>query len=189
MTSNMRGEPAGQRRRLFVFRHGETVWNREGRIQGQGDSPLTRRGAEQAMAMGETLRDHLSDPATARVFVSPSGRCRQTAALIADGAGLSYGAAVFHPALFELSFGLWEGLLYSEVDARWPRALAAREADLWGYRPQEGESYSMAARRILDFLASLTGEASGAGQDSGGDVVIVGHGATGKLLRGLAVET
>ena len=37
---------------IIVVRHGETEWNREGRLQGQGDSPLTERGLSQAVAMG-----------------------------------------------------------------------------------------------------------------------------------------
>ena len=40
---------------LYLARHGETVWNRDGRFQGRLDSPLTRRGLDQARRMGETL--------------------------------------------------------------------------------------------------------------------------------------
>jgi probable phosphoglycerate mutase len=36
---------------MILIRHGETIWNAEGRIQGQGDSPLTERGIAQARAV------------------------------------------------------------------------------------------------------------------------------------------
>lgn len=172
--------------RLFVFRHGETFWNRERRIQGHKDSPLTALGVRQALAMGESLRGRLTQPAAVRFFVSPSGRCRQTAALIAEGAGLAYGAADFRRELMEVGCGLWEGLLRTEVDARWPGATDARESDLWEYRPHEGESYRMASVRIRSFLDELAAPGD-AREGATGDNVIVGHGGTGKLLRGLAV--
>ncbi|MCB2120639.1 MAG: histidine phosphatase family protein, partial [Rhodobacteraceae bacterium] len=40
---------------LYVLRHGETVWNAEGRMQGTLDSPLTERGCAQARRQGEIL--------------------------------------------------------------------------------------------------------------------------------------
>ena len=44
---------------IFLFRHGETVWNAEKRAQGYLDSPLTAAGRAQARAMGETLARQL----------------------------------------------------------------------------------------------------------------------------------
>ena len=43
---------------LFVFRHGETDWNREGRLQGHTDTPLNATGLAQAEALAEQLRRH-----------------------------------------------------------------------------------------------------------------------------------
>ncbi|VEB50809.1 phosphoglycerate mutase 2 [Salmonella enterica subsp. enterica] len=39
---------------VYLVRHGETQWNAERRIQGQSDSPLTAKGEQQAMQVGET---------------------------------------------------------------------------------------------------------------------------------------
>ena len=47
---------------IYLLRHGETLWNRDGRQQGQRDSPLTRGGIAQAEAMGRRLRDEIGDP-------------------------------------------------------------------------------------------------------------------------------
>ena len=52
-------------KRLFIARHGETVFNAVGRMQGMDvHTPLTREGCEQAVRMGEALRSHVSDPAS-----------------------------------------------------------------------------------------------------------------------------
>jgi broad specificity phosphatase PhoE len=44
---------------IYLFRHGETVWNAEKRAQGQLDSPLTEAGREQARRMGQALAQEL----------------------------------------------------------------------------------------------------------------------------------
>ena len=65
---------------LFVFRHGETDWNREGRLQGHTDTRLNATGLAQAEALAESLRAHRpdavvsSDLARAQTLeVSPGG--------------------------------------------------------------------------------------------------------------------
>src|SRR5258707_14296931 len=54
-------EQGDDRRILFLFRHGETDWNREGRLQGYTDTPLNATGLAQAEALAETLRPHRLD--------------------------------------------------------------------------------------------------------------------------------
>lgn len=48
-------------KRIFVFRHGETDWNREGRIQGHLDIPLNATGREQALSLATQLLEHRFD--------------------------------------------------------------------------------------------------------------------------------
>ena len=66
---------------IYLIRHGETTWNREGRVQGHLDSPLTERGIAQAKAAGRTLRPLLNGE-NFLLLTSPLGRARQTAALV-----------------------------------------------------------------------------------------------------------
>ncbi len=68
-----------------MVRHGETQWNVESRIQGQGDSPLTASGLEQAEAIAGRLSSERFDVLVA----SDLGRAMQTAAAIARRCGHS----------------------------------------------------------------------------------------------------
>ncbi|MBL8705407.1 MAG: histidine phosphatase family protein, partial [Rhodospirillales bacterium] len=65
---------------IYLLRHGETLWNAEGRIQGQRDSVLSPRGERQASAMGRRLAGLLNGRADVALVSSPLGRTRQTAA-------------------------------------------------------------------------------------------------------------
>jgi probable phosphoglycerate mutase len=99
--------------RFIVVRHGETRWNVEERIQGQGDSPLTERGIAQAEAIGARLARERFD----LIVASDLGRAMDTARRIAARCALEV-----HPdaRLRERSFGQGEGLPYAEIDRRWP---------------------------------------------------------------------
>ena len=113
--------------RLFLVRHGETNWNREGRIQGQQDTPLNLRGLEQARRVAERLRGH----PFALVVSSPLSRALQTARAI-HGASDSPVPLQVDEGLTEIHHGDWEGRLAQEVRATWPSLL-----DRWHERPEE----------------------------------------------------
>ena len=67
--------------RVLFVRHGETTWNREGRIQGWASTPLTGRGRDQARATGVLLRDR----GVERVLASDLRRTQETARLLREG--------------------------------------------------------------------------------------------------------
>ena len=60
---------------LYLVRHGETEWNRQRRMQGSLDSPLTNEGRVHAQLHGALL----AREAVEHLFVSPLGRTRETA--------------------------------------------------------------------------------------------------------------
>lgn len=168
---------------VYMFRHGETVWNAEKRAQGILDSPLTETGRAQARAMGRALARELQqaghDPSIVVVRASPLGRVRETLALAAEEAGLSHDEQSFDDRLREMSWGEWDGLTGAEIEARWPGAMAARRLERWTYEPPGGENYIMAAARAqaaLDDIAALAMERP---------VAVFAHGAIGRVLRGL----
>jgi probable phosphoglycerate mutase len=69
--------------RVLFVRHGETTWNREGRVQGWAQTSLTGRGRDQARATGVYLRTLGID----RVLASDLRRAQETARLAGEGTG------------------------------------------------------------------------------------------------------
>jgi broad specificity phosphatase PhoE len=160
---------------IYVVRHGETVWNVEGRRQGSLDSPLTPRGVEQAGAAGRALRHALGARRDVVLECSPLGRARRTAEILCRELGWPETAIVTQPLLAELRQGTWEGLTPPEIDVRYPGARAARERDKWNYVFPGGESYADVARRARAWLAARAPDA---------DTIAVTHEMLSRTLVG-----
>lgn len=168
--------------RLIFVRHGETDWNREGRLQGQQDIPLNALGRDQAARSGRKLGKILGASVDTPDYVaSPLGRTRETMRIVRQTVGLEPDAYRVDPILKELSFGDWEGLTWPEVEAKSPDLARRRIADKWRFVPPAGESYEMLARRITPWLTAVER-----------DTVMVAHGGVARvmmaLVGGLAVE-
>ena len=163
---------------LYVLRHGETAWNTERRMQGTKNSPLTERGRQQALAMGRTLKQELArEPAPTLFLRSPLGRARETADIIGGELGLEPGEWTDDSRLAELRYGDWEGFSWREIELTHPTALADWRADPHGYCPPGGETHFELRRRTAAVLADIAA--------SGQRTVVVGHGVSGAVLRGL----
>ena len=104
------------------MRHGETEWNRIGRVQGLSDIPLNETGREQARHAGRRLAAEHCDA----VATSPLSRAADTAAIVAAEIGLPEPEVV--PALVERNYGEAEGLTGAEIDARFGGVVQARES-------------------------------------------------------------
>ncbi len=159
---------------LYLLRHGETVFNRENRIQGWRDSALTERGIAQAKRNGRVLAQLIDDPESHRLIASPIGRALNTARLVAFEMGRDAAHIRTDRRLVELSLGHWEGLTWDQVREQFPDDWAARRADKWHFHPPGGESYQQMAERLADWLAEHPDPA-----------IAVTHGAAGRILRGL----
>lgn len=160
---------------LFLIRHGETAWNRERRFQGQLDSPLTARGIEQAERAGKRLLAELDDPAAYRLTSSPLGRAHHTAALVARAIGRASGEITLDDRLKEMTWGHWDGLTATEIEARDPELWQARIDDRWTVAPPGGgETQQAILDRALAWLEDLAPAAR---------VVAVAHGALGRAIR------
>ena len=112
-------EQSRDRRLLFLFRHGETDWNREGRLQGHTDTPLNASGLAQAEALSEKLRPHRLDA----VVSSDLSRALTTARIVADALGVPLLA---DPGLRETAVGAAEGLLWADAKIRFGEGLTER---------------------------------------------------------------
>lgn len=163
--------------RFFIARHGETVFNAAGRIQGDVEhTPLTRAGFAQAEAMGEALRRRLGPRPPVALWASPTGRALQTLAVIAEHLELDWHAARTDARLREIGMGAWTGRFYDEIVAE--GGLVYDSATLlFSRHPPGGESYAQVADRLEAWLADH--------ETKGGDRLIVMHGMSARVLRGL----
>ena len=157
---------------IYLLRHGETVWNAANRLQGSQDSPLTDRGLAQADRLGRRLAEDLAGQTHIDAQVSPLGRARQTAERIARHIPLAFRQ---DPRLVEVSFGDWEGLTRTDIAARYPADMAAPD---WYFRAPGGESFEAARARVSGWLDEVRAGPAAV-------TVVVCHGLTGRLARGL----
>ena len=104
---------------LFLFRHGETDWNREGRLQGHTDTPLNATGVAQAQALAERLRPHRLDA----VVSSDLKRAQTTAQIVAEALRVPL---FIEAGLRETDVGLAEGLLWGDAKTRFGEGLTER---------------------------------------------------------------
>ena len=148
---------------LIVIRHGETMWNRDRRMQGTNDTILSDVGRAQAQALGRRLKDHKF----CALYSSDQSRARDTAHAIAEHTGREI---IVDARLQERRFGIFEGLLAEEIRARFPEEhsrFASRDPD---YEVPGGESARSFTQRCIGCLAEI------AGRHPGEEVVVVSHG-------------
>ena len=163
---------------LYMLRHGETAWNTERRMQGTRNSDLTERGRAQAVAMGRALKIELAREPGPTIFLrSPLGRTRETSLIVGRELGLDPAQWRDDPRLVELSYGDWEGSSWKEIEAHTPNALADWRADPESYCPPGGESHADLRRRVAAVLADIVASRT--------RTVVIGHGVSGAVLRGL----
>ena len=163
---------------LYYVRHGETDWNVAQRYQGQRDIPLNANGRTQAARNGKALLEKLGPEAEAMDFVaSPLARARETMEIVRREMGLAPHAYRLDTRLSEINYGHWEGEYWHELPTTDPEGFAARAADLWGWQPKGGESYSMLSDRVALWLADMKR-----------DAVVVSHGGVSRALRGIVLK-
>jgi len=133
---------------VYLARHGQTLWNTQGRRQGQLDSPLTTLGVEQVRRNAGLLS---VEPVDA-VFSSPLGRARASAQVLGASLGLP---VVVLEGLGEVDHGGFAGLTSAQIEAAYPRQLAVRERDKYRFRFPGGESYADADLRVRRVLAAI----------------------------------
>ena len=161
---------------IYFIRHGETPWNAEKRYQGRKDIPLNERGEAQALRNGEILaaelRRHGRAPADFEWHASPLQRTRDTMARVRRAFSEPLPPVRFDVRLMEISFGIIEGMLHSELPANMAVAPGGRDASYWHFRPEEGENYADVEQRLQQFAATMAGPS-----------IIVSHGGIARTLR------
>jgi len=169
--------PAGLNAVIAFVRHGESEWVREGRFQGQGDSPLSDLGRRQALLTARRIARRARRPALPlpggpprSVIHSPLARAAETAELLARAVNGGRGPDALEqpvpvrpePGFLEIGQGDWEGLPGAEVTARWGDQLAAWRRDpLTAWAPG-GESIADVDVRVRTALRPLLEELAAA---------------------------
>ncbi len=163
--------------RIFIARHGETVFNYAKRMQGdKRDTPLTRTGFAQADAMGSDLANWISPGHPLKLWSSPSGRALQTLAIICEHIGQDWHRALHDPRLFEINVGDWAGRTYAEIMEE-IGPIVDPETGLFSVRAPNGEWYDEIAARLSSWIADTA--------DYEGDRLVLMHGMSSRVLRGL----
>ena len=104
--------------KIVLIRHGETAWNRELRLQGRTDIPLSPEGITQMKQAGELLK--ALPFSIDKVVSSPLTRARQTAEILSEALGLPTDNIAIEPLFIERNFGAGEGMRYEEAQTRYP---------------------------------------------------------------------
>lgn len=159
----------GEATRIVAIRHGQTAWNAEARVQGHRDIELDDTGRWQAGRLARALHAEGIDA----IYSSDLARARQTAAPLAELAGLAVG---LEAGLRERAFGEFEGCSFDEVEARWPE-----QAERWRRRdpdfgPAGGERLADFRARVIDAVERL------ALAHPGEHIALVTHGGVLDLL-------
>jgi probable phosphoglycerate mutase len=163
---------------IILARHAETVFNAAARMQGHmAHTPLTRSGIAQAEAMGAALAEALGPRPDRDLWVSPSGRTQQTAAIVGEHLGHSFFDWRADTRLLEIDVGDWEGRYYADIVAEVGPIVDA-ERRLFSMPAPNGEWFPAIAARLTSWLADL---------DPARPVLAISHGITARVLRGLLV--
>lgn len=151
--------------KIYLIRHGQTLWNKEFRWQGRIDTQLDETGLAQAASVAERL---LGCDITA-IYASPLKRAKVTAETIGGALGLE---PFFREDLQEVSFGHWEGLRLDEV-----KQFHAGQLQIWESEPELDpgngiESYTNLRDRAVSALRDICAK-----HGNNDTIAIVTHGA------------
>ncbi|NGN97291.1 histidine phosphatase family protein [Grimontia sp. S25] len=154
---------------IHIFRHGETEWNIEGRMQGFKDSPLTELGKAQAVAARKKI-EHVNFDA---VFCSTSSRASDTAKILVNDVDIPIYET---DELREINMGSWEGMKHSDAKEQF----ATDYYDFWNrpgcYRMNGAESFHDLKVRSTACIKRISQEYVGK------RVLVVSHAALIKTL-------
>ncbi len=159
--------------RLIIVRHGYSITNAANRFTGQTDVPLTDEGKRQAECVADYLVSHEHIDT---VYSSDLCRAVDTARPTAERLGLPIHTDT---ALRELAMGVWEGMLFDDVNRLYASDVAERQKNVYHPCP-EGESTAQMFERVKGALWKIAAE------NEGKTVMVVTHGGAVRIINCLA---
>jgi probable phosphoglycerate mutase len=148
--------------RFGLVRHAETFWNRERRIQGQSDSPLTAKGKKDADNWGRQLSRFSWD----HILMSDTGRAVETATRMNQYLQAPIDA---DPRLREQDWGRWTGQIMTQIETEASYRLQTKHDTGWQFCPPGGED------RLSVWQRSHNALADAADRWCGDTIMIVTH--------------
>ena len=157
---------------LYIIRHGQTIWNATGRLQGHTDIDLDERGRASAIELGNKLE---SEGITFdAIYSSPLSRAYETACIIRGRQNIP---VIKDDRLKEIGFGEMEGVSYDVwLRSDSPYRFFFDEPDQY-FPPPGGESLEEVCERAKDFVQSELETDSKAEK-----ILVVAHGALNKAM-------
>lgn len=149
--------------KLFVARHGETIWNAQNKVCGVTDVELTDKGISQAKDLADIVQNYHID----RILSSPLKRAVETSKIVADK---NHIALHIDALLMEQNYGIYEG-----VDRKNESFLANKRN--FAYRYPNGESMMQVAYRVYGLIDKIKE------QYPGNNVLIISHGGVCRIIR------
>ena len=160
---------------FLLIRHGQTDWNIERKYTGQSDIPLNETGKAQARTAAAQLQ---ADPPDA-IYSSDLIRAYDTAKIIAEDLGMDIQQDA---RLREIHQGVWEGLHFDEIKARFANEFAARESNPLEVAPPGGETVGQVQARVLEALSEIVAQYPKA------RIAIVSHGLSLAIIKAHALN-
>jgi broad specificity phosphatase PhoE len=155
--------------KIYITRHGETEWNKLGKMQGWKNSNLTPNGISNAIKLGNRLKDIDFD----LVCCSPLGRAVETASHVLKDRNIEI---TYDEAFREMSFGVWEGMPHEDVKSLYP----VQHHNYWNephlYEAVDGESYEAFISRVRQGFEKIIN------RNDLNNVLIVTHAAVVKAI-------
>ena len=157
---------------IYIVRHGETVWNKEKRLQGTADIELNEFGRALAIETGRNLANVTIN----KIFSSPLKRAYETASLIRGNRDIEIET---DDRIRELNFGDYEGQLFNELfnDESTTFQHFFKHPELF-VADKNGETLEHLIERATDFMKDKIEPLA----DKYERIMIVAHGALNKAI-------
>ncbi|HBR22763.1 MAG TPA: histidine phosphatase family protein [Nitrospiraceae bacterium] len=173
---------------LYLIRHGETEGSETKRYKGSIDVPMSEKGIEQirktsAFISAEVLKRGSTEVTPelpnfrtyklTAVYCSPLSRALKSAEIIAEPHGLK---PIAIEDLRERSFGIWEGMTFTEIKEKSPQEFEAWAENPLRYSPIDGESTIEVRERAVKAVDSLLSN------HNSEHIAIVAHGGVNRII-------
>lgn len=155
--------------KIYITRHGRTVWNEEGKLQGSLDSPLTQEGIQMAKDLSKRILPYNIE----LIVTSDLKRAKDTSDYIRGNMDIPIW---YFEELREMSYGVWDGMKMEEVYEKYGDEFEKFKKDPYNYNNGSGETYHQLIDRVKMSLEKI----KNCGYEN---VLIVSHGITVKALR------